>query len=580
MDRMQGPRHCLPGMARYLSEDSGQESLPPSSADSESDYAVDPGEAGPSKLNPRALFFCELCEAECSSIEALQDHFAGTRHQKKLCLNGLSSSLKHKYNINYEDELSGKVVECTLCKVIFHGLEGAFHFKSEKHQALCNFATESKIDNRQWLRVVCDAPDKSADDELLRDMDEPEKVADGYYCDLCAATMPTETLFQAHIEGKRHQKKARWQYLCLEGDTSEVNQYWCRLCNMFCTDRDALTTHYRGRNHIKTLQKKNIIKLDKQVDGSSDKPEIKCRSKGQELIKIKKEPADDEVDSKFRSSGHSKRLYRKRSPSTSGTSFSSSPSRSPSPSPPRRRNRSPWSYNRRFSHRSPSSESYHSSERGRKSSSKQSSHRWRSGTRSRSHSPKRRSSHEGNSKSRVQRDSHSHRRHSSSSSHNRRSRYHDDDSDSTVSRGRSRIRSHDRHRNVHSSSDYSIYRSYSRSRSRSRDRYGHSWNRNLNNHSRYRGRSRGRGKGGRRKSYDRVTRWRDGEHRREPRPRHPLVKSEPQSEEDDNDPLDRFKGFSKDWRSGGSVSDDPNAPPLASLTVSYILHSIRESCKK
>ena len=116
-----------------ISEDSGKESF---RSDSESDSSVDPEEAGPGKTNRRALFYCEVCEVDCNSVEGLQTHFAGVKHQKKLCLKGLSSNLKDKYEVEYADELSGKVIECTLCGLAFHALERGVHFKSENHSVI------------------------------------------------------------------------------------------------------------------------------------------------------------------------------------------------------------------------------------------------------------------------------------------------------------------------------------------------------------------------------------------------------------------------------------------------------------
>ena len=343
-----------------FSEDSGKDSLGLRS-DSDSDVNVNPAESGPSKTDRRkALFFCDICEVECCSIDALQKHFAGTKHQKKLGLNGLSSNLKAKYEIKANDELSGKIVACTLCKVVFHGLERAIHFKSEKHRALSNFANESvkTVEHSQFLEIIADAPADCMEGEV--DIDAPEKVKDGYRCMLCDATLTTRTLFQAHVEGKKHQKKARWHYLCKEGESLEVNQYWCRLCNTFCTDKDALTAHYRGKNHIKILQRKGWIRSDEEVDS---KP---ADSRGK--IRVKEEPMSDSDESEYKvdlskvkveagfkfhhsSERNKRRSYRKESHSSD-----SEYSRSPSPPPARKkknRSRSPSSRKRRNSNRSP-----------------------------------------------------------------------------------------------------------------------------------------------------------------------------------------------------------------------------------
>ncbi len=343
-----------------FSEDSGKESFPRSDSDSED--MMNPAQSGPSKTDRRkALFLCDLCEVECCSIDALQKHFAGIKHQKKLGLNGLSSNLKAKYDIRESDELSGKIVACTLCKVVFHGLERAIHFKSEKHRALSNFANESvkKIEHSQFLEIIADAPADCMEGEV--DIDAPEEVKDGYRCTLCDATLTTRTLFQAHVEGKKHQKKARWHYLCKEGESVEVNQYWCRLCNTFCTDRDALTTHYRGKNHIKILQKKGWIRGDEEVDSKPTDSRGKVRVKEEPRSDSDSDESEYKVDlSKVKVEAgykfhHSSERSKKRSYRKEITSSESDYLRSPSPPARKKKNRSrsPFARKRRNSSRSP-----------------------------------------------------------------------------------------------------------------------------------------------------------------------------------------------------------------------------------
>ena len=610
----------------FSSEDSGKDSLS-DSGDSDSD--VDPENTGPSKTSRRALFFCELCTVDCNSLEALQNHFAGTKHQKKLSLNGLSSNLQNKYDIKYEDELSGKVVECTLCGIVFHGLERAIHFKSENHTALCNFTTDQS-DHSKWIKVIGDAPPEPPEGEVV-DVDAPEKVSDGYLCKLCSTTLNTEAMFQTHVEGKRHQKKARWHYLCTEGDVSDVNQYWCRLCNLFCTDREALTMHYRGRNHLRVLK---LIKPDEPVlDGKADAPQSKkpTRKKrdtpsvsngghsksetaakrewvdkvpvkrgevdpvrvkkeraeqAQDPVHIKCEPIDekdeetrvkdvkkepmDTIEIKqepeavvFHSSRNSKRRSYRNSRGESPVFIDSLPSNFM-----KERSHSPRGTHVRSSHRSPDGRKY--------SSSKHSHNSRKSRSRSRSHSRDRRHS--------SKKDHGAGGRRKSSTSHSRSTK-HSSDSDSTadrrsqsssLSRGRSQHKSYgQRH---HSSTD-SHTQSSSSFRSRYQDggrRSSHRRSRSRS-HSRERRRNHSRSHNGHSHSDSRYDKRGKGRyHERSPSRRRYSHRErvEPPSEEDEVPGLN-FDGFS-----GEPVSDDEGAPPISSLSVSYILNALLKASNK
>ena len=221
----------------------------------ESTEEVDPEDAGTSKTDRRAIMKCDVCEVECTSVETLQAHFSGARHKRRLSLKGLSPNFTSQ-TVGVGG-LDGKVVACSLCKVMFHGSESALHFKSKKHRELCKFSDTAL----NALVVIADAPIDALDREegVDIDIDVPERILDGYRCSLCDVTLPTREQFQAHVEAKKHQKKARWHYLGKEGEDLEVRQYWCRLCGVFCSDGDVLTAHYEGKGHLKVLHKKGLI---------------------------------------------------------------------------------------------------------------------------------------------------------------------------------------------------------------------------------------------------------------------------------------------------------------------------------
>ena len=198
-------------------------------------------------------FYCEACDVHVTSIVALQDHFAGAKHQKRLKQVGLDVDLTDLVKGPTDPELKRKLFRCKLCDVIVRGSEMSVHTRCATHQEKLQFFDNEDQDEDEsiWFNEVAINPDS-----FLKSLD------DGFHCDLCGVTLPSNDLFRKHLEGKRHQKRLRWEFLeQTEDDHGDSNQmqYWCKICNIFCTSKEALDKHFSGKKHAKMLKSKGVI---------------------------------------------------------------------------------------------------------------------------------------------------------------------------------------------------------------------------------------------------------------------------------------------------------------------------------
>ena len=198
-------------------------------------------------------FYCEACDVHVTSIVALQDHFAGAKHQKRLKQVGLDVDLTDLVKGPTDPELKRKLLRCKLCDVIVRGSEMSVHTRCATHQEKLQFFDNEDQDEDEsiWFNEVAINPDS-----FLKSLD------DGFHCDLCGVTLPSNDLFRKHLEGKRHQKRLRWEFLeQTEDDHGDSNQmqYWCKICNIFCTSKEALDKHFSGKKHAKMLKSKGVI---------------------------------------------------------------------------------------------------------------------------------------------------------------------------------------------------------------------------------------------------------------------------------------------------------------------------------
>lgn len=196
-------------------------------------------------------YYCEVCDVRVTSMAALQDHFAGTRHQKRLKQVGLDVDLTDLVKCPGDPELKRKLLRCKLCDVIVRGSEMSVHTRCANHQEKLQFFEEEDQPDDAWFNEVAVNPDS-----FLKSLD------DGYHCDLCGVTLPSNDLFRKHLDGKRHQKKLRWEFLeqteNTHGDSNQL-QYWCKICNIFCTSKEALDKHFTGKKHVKMLKSKGVL---------------------------------------------------------------------------------------------------------------------------------------------------------------------------------------------------------------------------------------------------------------------------------------------------------------------------------
>ena len=210
-------------------------------------------------------YYCDVCDIHVTSMAALQGHFAGTRHQKRLKQVGLDVDLTDLVKCPADPELKRKLLRCKLCDVVVRGSEMSVHTRCASHQEKLQFFDEEDQTEDAWFNEVAVNPDS-----FLKSLD------DGYHCDLCGVTLPSNDLFRKHLDGKRHQKKLRWEFLEQtednHGDSNQL-QYWCKICNIFCTSKEALDKHFTGKKHIKMLKSKGVVTED---GGTPSEQDIGC----------------------------------------------------------------------------------------------------------------------------------------------------------------------------------------------------------------------------------------------------------------------------------------------------------------
>lgn len=205
------------------------------------------------------ILYCEVCDVEAPSFEALQDHFGGSRHRKKLEVAGMSTSLTDLVERPKNIDIWNKVVKCLLCKVILLGSDCMLHRKSSDHQKKICCMSER---NQDFYGDIsnCFKAVKVDDEELER------KRATRFYCKMCELELSGKDHLDLHLRGKKHQKKARWLYVG-GGDQKQV---WCSLCKVFVNNIEELNRHFSGKHHIKVLKRSGVdfnILLDSYGEG-------------------------------------------------------------------------------------------------------------------------------------------------------------------------------------------------------------------------------------------------------------------------------------------------------------------------
>lgn len=205
------------------------------------------------------LFHCDTCNISLSSATVLQEHFAGARHQKKLKSVGLSESLE-KAQSKQGHAKASEVVRCTLCNIILSEADCPLHVIGAQHCLAVKELRGPPPDNcfekvaKPSVNSRCSASGES------------------YTCTICNVTIPKWDIFQLHITGKRHLKaiKLREEKAQAEvtGSTANIpsfGQFPCHLCNVFCTNQEALDAHLVGKKHLKVLKNKGLV-ADKQSE--------------------------------------------------------------------------------------------------------------------------------------------------------------------------------------------------------------------------------------------------------------------------------------------------------------------------
>eukprot|EP00468_Gymnochlora_sp_CCMP2014_P009004 CAMPEP_0167763146 /NCGR_PEP_ID=MMETSP0110_2-20121227/13185_1 /TAXON_ID=629695 /ORGANISM="Gymnochlora sp., Strain CCMP2014" /LENGTH=338 /DNA_ID=CAMNT_0007650147 /DNA_START=24 /DNA_END=1040 /DNA_ORIENTATION=- len=109
-----------------------------------------------------------------------------------------------------------------------------------------------------------------------------------FYCDICEVMMNSENDYESHMKGKIHQKNLKrrqdvYSYVNRSRYGSEVNfielraqngqkpqlnnvEFFCKICEKFCTSKENMEAHLKGKAHKKKL---DMLELKGSYDQSA-----------------------------------------------------------------------------------------------------------------------------------------------------------------------------------------------------------------------------------------------------------------------------------------------------------------------
>ena len=206
-------------------------------------------------VNPRVKmdFSCEVCNVSVSSMQALQTHFAGAKHQKKLRQGGLTTDLQDLHKDDMDPAVKEKIFRCMVCDVVLSGHEIKVHVIGPRHQKK---SEDAGVEGEDAFVEVNSGTYQSSSSSTIKTY----STRNEHHCSLCGVTLHHWEIFQKHLQGKRHQKLLKWNEPDEEAkaETAGVQQFWCNICGIFCTNKDSLDGHLAGKKHYKMLKSKGI----------------------------------------------------------------------------------------------------------------------------------------------------------------------------------------------------------------------------------------------------------------------------------------------------------------------------------
>lgn len=218
-------------------------------------------------------FFCQICNVACNTMDQLEKHNAGQKHERKAKMNQYKSFNEPNLSLSTE------------YKTISHT-----PMKSDEHKGpiktTSNMTTPivDMNDVETTLKSITISP-------LIRDLLQPVRTAnEGITCKLCNVNVNTEEMYLAHCNGGKHTKRLKSYNVPLaigiNGSTriDDTEFETCHVCDIRI-HKNNRQSHNDGKAHKEKLVKSKSLET---MDGIVvKKTNLSAELKNLELLKLK-----------------------------------------------------------------------------------------------------------------------------------------------------------------------------------------------------------------------------------------------------------------------------------------------------
>lgn len=207
-----GPRH-FPSKGPSSKEGEEEKVEAAELANADSSQPAPPDEAS-TRRGPRAAY-CELCNAECNSLEILEQHKKGKRHLKNLeklgQLNNNKLSQPTDETANKEKQIPQESTSEE------NKVESEQKYDTVEQTLQDNNTVSTERSDSSWRRGVKRKMRGGRGGKRMKPYDMPRrsieppkpKVVIPLICDLCNVKCDTQEVFDRHVGGKKHISKLK-----------------------------------------------------------------------------------------------------------------------------------------------------------------------------------------------------------------------------------------------------------------------------------------------------------------------------------------------------------------------------------